>query len=205
MGSKVQDYEASWEPDIAKRILSEAAAADQDSGRPYMVALVGIPGSGKSISTFLLANTLEEAGISVMICPHDGYHYPLEQLKQFPNPDDMIYRRGAPDTFDPQALHRDLERIRHGNDDSMIIMVPGFDHAKGDPEPDSHVFDRSKHNVVICEGLVSTPQAQKVNYIVNLVVSSKYVFLTIVSAFLRYLSTSFMTRMVGMRLRAYLI
>lgn len=143
--------------------------------------------------------------MSVMICPHDGYHYPLEQLKQFPNPDDMIYRRGAPDTFDPQALHRDLERIRHGNDDSMIIMVPGFDHAKGDPEPDSHVFDRSKHSVVICEGLVSTPQAQKVNYIINLVVSSKYVFLTIVSAFLRYLSTSFMTRMVGMRLRAYLI
>ena len=33
-------------------------------------------------------------------------------------------------------------------------MIPGFDHAKGDPEPDAHAFDRNQHQVVIGEGLV---------------------------------------------------
>jgi pantothenate kinase len=83
--------------------------------------------------------------------PHDGYHYSLSQLRMFPEPDDSIYRRGAPDTFDAAALRRDLDRIR--NSESPIVSLPGFDHSKGDPEPDRHVFDRYLHDIVICEGL----------------------------------------------------
>ena len=83
--------------------------------------------------------------------PHDGYHYTLDYLRSFPDPQDMIYRRGAPDTFDPHALLRDLRRVRAGDED--IIKLPAFDHARGDPEPETHVFDRSRHRVVICEGL----------------------------------------------------
>ena len=44
----------------------------------------------------------------------DGYHYSLQELSKFPNPTDVIYRRGAPDTFNPIALARDLERIAYG-------------------------------------------------------------------------------------------
>ena len=80
-----------------------------------------------------------------------GYHYPLDYLKTFPDADDFVYRRGAPDTFDPRALLRDLDRIRNGDED--IIKLPAFDHAKADPEPDTHIFDRSIHKVVLCEGL----------------------------------------------------
>ena len=109
------------------------------------------PGSGKSVCSFMLASILEQNGIPTMICPHDGYHYPLEYLKTFPDAEDAIYRRGAPDTFDPQALHRDLLRIRDG--DEEIIKLPAFDHSKGDPEPDTHIFDRNQHKVVLCEGL----------------------------------------------------
>lgn len=83
----------------------------------------------------------------------DGYHYSLEQLAEFPDADDKIYRRGATDTFDPSLLARDLERIAHGKED--IVHIPGFDHALGDPVKDQHQFDRNKHKVVICEGLVS--------------------------------------------------
>jgi pantothenate kinase len=89
-----------------------------------------------------------------MTMPHDGYHYTLDYLKSFANSDDAIYRRGAPDTFDPASLYRDMERIRNNtNEEEDLIKVPGFDHANGDPEPDQHIFDRNHHDVVICEGL----------------------------------------------------
>jgi pantothenate kinase len=84
----------------------------------------------------------------------DGYHYSLEQLATFPDAEDKIYRRGATDTFDPASLARDLERIAHGREDK--IHIPGFDHALGDPVQDQHVFERNRHKVVICEGLVCT-------------------------------------------------
>ena len=164
-------YEHSWEPDVAHRISNDISKLNQEERdepqqkQPYMIALVGIPGGGKSVSALLLANLLEEqCSLSTMIMPHDGYHYPLEQLKLFPNPDDVIYRRGAPDTFDPQSLLRDLKRIRYGaanatrdSDGNVenIIFVPGFDHGIGDPQPEAHCFDRSRHQIVICEGLVS--------------------------------------------------
>jgi pantothenate kinase len=87
-----------------------------------------------------------------MIMPHDGYHYPLRQLRAMPNAPDLIYRRGAPDTFDAAALGRDLDRIRHRAEE-LLISLPGFDHARGDPDPNRHVFDRTAHDIVICEGL----------------------------------------------------
>jgi len=34
-----------------------------------------------------------------------------------------------------------------------LSQLPAFDHGRGDPEPDTHVFDRHRHKVVICEGL----------------------------------------------------
>jgi pantothenate kinase len=110
-----------------------------------------MPGSGKSVSTLLLSSFLEQKGLPTMVCPHDGYHYPLDYLKTFPDPDDAVYRRGAPDTFDPVALYRDLIRIRDGDED--VIKLPAFDHARGDPEPDTHIFNRKHHRVVLCEGL----------------------------------------------------
>ena len=101
----------------------------------------------------LLAQALEdELGYPCMIMPMDGYHYPLETLRTWPDPVDAIYRRGAPDTFDTSALMRDLNRIKTGVDED-IIKLPAFDHARADPEPDTHIFDRNKHKVVICEGL----------------------------------------------------
>lgn len=83
--------------------------------------------------------------------PFDGYHYSLATLKSLPKSEELIYRRGAPDTFDRQGLLKDLERIRFG--DESHIPLPGFDHAIGDPEVGAHVFDREQHKVVICEGL----------------------------------------------------
>jgi len=156
----------SWEKDMAQTIW-ERMQQTPDNHRPYMVGLVGMPGSGKSASSFLLANELEQQfGLKSMTMPHDGYHYTMDYLRTLGNSgdgdgsdnksNDAIYRRGAPDTFDSASLLRDMERIRNSNDDEgeeTIIKIPGFDHAKGDPTPDQHIFDRHQHPVVICEGL----------------------------------------------------
>jgi len=146
----------SWEPDVADQIKRRLESLDRGGkngrgGRPLMVGLVGPPGSGKGVGGLIVADLLEQSGIHTAIVPHNGYHYPLEYLRTFPEPEDMIYRRGAPDTFHAQALIRDLLRIRDG--DEEVITTPGFDHAEGDPQPDKHNFDRNVHSVVICEGL----------------------------------------------------
>lgn len=82
----------------------------------------------------------------------DGYHYPIDVLQKFPDPEDAIYRRGAPDTFDSRKLQTDLERIKNDQGEA-VVSIPGFDHAKGNPEPDKHCFIRSQHKIVLCEGL----------------------------------------------------
>jgi pantothenate kinase len=89
--------------------------------------------------------------VGSVLMPFDGYHYPVSTLSSFPNPEDALYRRGAPDTFDVEALKRDLHSIRYGA--GSHVYVPGFDHAAGDPEANSHLFEREKHSVLVCEGL----------------------------------------------------
>jgi len=81
----------------------------------------------------------------------DGFHLPLQALAERPNAADMIYRRGAPDTFDPAGLARELSRIAYG--DEPTVSIPGFDHAQGDPVPEQHTFEREQHQIVICEGI----------------------------------------------------
>ena len=142
----------SWEPEVANTILDLAAIHRRrrhpQPERPFLVGVVGIPGSGKSTSCGILETRVGPTGI---VIPMDGYHYPLETLRQMNNPDDVVYRRGAPDTFDPSALQNDLSQIVHGTE--SIVRIPGFDHAVGDPTPDQHTFVRGQHQIVICEGL----------------------------------------------------
>jgi pantothenate kinase len=137
----------SWEPGVASTILGLAQRRDDNKDRPFLVGVVGIPGSGKSTSCRILEELLPDC----MVIPMDGYHFSLETLRQMENPDDLIYRRGAPDTFDPQALTKDLLRIVEGKEPT--VSIPGFDHAIGDPIPNQHTFTRGQHPIVICEGL----------------------------------------------------
>jgi pantothenate kinase len=151
--TNIPDLKLTWEPEVAAGIRKSCEetvpTTEEEEDRPYMVAVVGIPGSGKTTSAFILQEMLENLGCLVM--PFDGYHYPLADLENFPNPVDAKYRRGAPDTFDSEALRRDLEKIRFGKGEKLYI--PGFDHGVGDPEKDKYVFRRYQHKIVLCEGL----------------------------------------------------
>ena len=136
-----------WEPKVAQHIVTLRNVSNPH--RPLMVGLVGIPGSGKTVSSDILAQLIGKDRCLVM--PMDGYHYSMTQLMEFPHADDAIYRRGACDTFDAATLAKDLERVAHGKE--LTVSIPGFDHAKGDPTPNQHHFDRNQHDIVICEGL----------------------------------------------------
>lgn len=138
-----------WEVEMAKDLRERAARSPP--GRPLMVAVVGMPGAGKSTAGRALERLL---GPSCLVLPMDGFHLPLAALRARPDAADAIYRRGAPDTFDPAAL---CERLGEICGDTAAapeeVRLPGFDHAVGDPTEDAFVFDRRRHRIVIVEGL----------------------------------------------------
>ena len=147
-------WKITWQKEVADKIRGQLKMhmdrnKDEPVKKPLMVSVVGIPGSGKSVGCEILNDLLADVGCMVM--PFDGYHYPLDYLKSLPEAQDFIYRRGAPDTFDSGALLRDLNRIKIGEED--IVRIPGFDHARGDPEHDAHAFCRANTNIVLVEGL----------------------------------------------------
>lgn len=152
VAKKFAGLDLTWEQEVADKIRDQLylkQMEDPSSTEPLMVSVVGAPGSGKSTSVEVLEHLLQDVGCLNM--PFDGYHITMDQLKSMPNAADVIYRRGAPDTFDANGLKYDLLRIKCGDED--VIHVPGFDHAAGDPEPDAYQFERGQHNVVLCEGL----------------------------------------------------
>jgi pantothenate kinase len=144
---KIANVTVSWEPEAAAKILKLQKIKGRNPNRPFMVGIVGIPGTGKSTSADILSSMLKGS----IVMPMDGYHYSMAELMKFPNAVDSIYRRGAPDTFDPASLQKDLERIVKRKE--ATVSIPGFDHAKGDPEENQHTFVRNKHSIVICEGI----------------------------------------------------
>jgi pantothenate kinase len=106
---------------------------------PWLIAVAGIPGSGKS--TVAAAVVAQVPG--AVVVPMDGYHLPRAVL----SPDQMI-RRGAPDTFNATALRRDLTRLK----ETRSGVFPAFDHAVKDPEPGAIVVG-PEAPLVIVEGL----------------------------------------------------
>lgn len=140
-------WERSISSDIRHRMVSKSSGET-----PFMIAIAGIPGSGKSTSSHILSEILKnDFHITNVVIPMDGYHYPLAVLQTFDNSADVIYRRGAEDTFDSDALFQTLLKIKFGSEEK--VHIPGFDHAKGDPERDAYTYQRSEHSAVICEGL----------------------------------------------------
>mmetsp|Transcript_16229 Transcript_16229/g.24259 ORF Transcript_16229/g.24259 Transcript_16229/m.24259 type:complete len:229 (+) Transcript_16229:173-859(+) len=145
-----EDHKVTWEAEVAEHIKSILLKdSRQNNSGPLMVGIVGIPGSGKTTSARILSDMLKNLQIPNMIMPMDGYHYPLSTLNSFENANDLVYRRGAPDTFDSQRLMNDLSQIKKG----LETFVPDFDHAVGDPIPNAFKFESQKSLVVICEGL----------------------------------------------------
>ena len=90
----------------------------------YLIAIAGIPGSGKTT----LCEVLQSRRPDSVVIPMDGYHYPRCQLDV-----EGMRRRGAPFTFDSPSFQTDLKRLKQTRAGSF----PAFDHAEKDPRPNA--------------------------------------------------------------------
>ena len=113
------------EPIAAATIRAEAIL-DSLRKHPdaYLIAIAGIPGSGKTT----LCDVLKSRRPDAVVVPMDGYHLPRCQLDA-----EGMRRRGAQYTFDAANFRSDLERLKQ----TRSGLFPTFDHAEKDPKPDT--------------------------------------------------------------------
>ena len=103
------------------------------SGKPrILVALVGLPGAGKSTVAARWAEAVNRrAGAGQMqVLGMDGFHLPRAALARMPDPALALARRGAPWTFDAAGLR---ERLLALQDGGQAVSWPDFQHDVGDP------------------------------------------------------------------------
>ena len=128
-------------PVVAATALRVDAILAALRNRPaaYLIAIAGVPGSGKTTLCDVLLTRLPDA----RIVPLDGYHLPRSQLDA-----DGMRRRGAPYTFDASRFRSDLVRLKQ----TRSGLFPTFDHAEKDPRPNMIRVTPSVP-IVIVEGL----------------------------------------------------
>ncbi|CAK9787274.1 unnamed protein product [Cutaneotrichosporon oleaginosum] len=128
---------------LAKRILSSAAR--------FVVAIGGIPGSGKSTVAYPLIERINAlAGSEVaMGLGTDGWHYSQAQLRAMPNSEMLFRRRGAHFTFDGDSYAAFVGRL-----DEPALQFPSFSHRDKDPVAEGG-WIAPHHRIVVIEGLHS--------------------------------------------------
>ncbi|WP_227367635.1 nucleoside triphosphate hydrolase [Halomonas sp. M20] len=126
--------------DMASRLLE--AAQDR---RRFIVALAGPPAAGKSFLSEWLCRELNgrRPGIAAVV-PMDGYHFDNAVLE----PRGLVPLKGAPETFDVDGLHQDLERIRRAD---KTVAVPVFDRPLDLARAGGRLIT-PEHRLVIVEG-----------------------------------------------------
>lgn len=126
--------------DMAARLLD--AAADYPR---FIVALAGPPAAGKSFLSEWLARELDARvpGIAAVV-PMDGYHLDNAVLE----PRGQVPIKGAPETFDPDGLLHDLQRIRRAE---RTVAVPVFDRPLDLARAGGRLITL-EHRIVIVEG-----------------------------------------------------
>ena len=137
------------------RLLAQAETA----GPRWIIALAGVPGSGKTTRASQLADTVNHRTKpgTVAVLSMDGFHLPKAALQRFPNPAAAFARRGAPWTFDTAALEQRLRQLRTSAGQADVSW-PGFEHTVGDPLEDAHRVPGSTR-LIIVEGLYLLHQA----------------------------------------------
>lgn len=123
------------------------------SSSRIFIALVGLPGAGKSTLAATLQNEMRQrcGEFSMMALGMDGFHLPKAALRQMPDPVAAFARRGAPWTFDPVALATRLHDLRQAFG-RHAVPWPVFEHGVGDPV-EGAVTVPSAIRLVLVEGL----------------------------------------------------
>ncbi|KZT05353.1 P-loop containing nucleoside triphosphate hydrolase protein [Laetiporus sulphureus 93-53] len=136
----------------------------QKRAPPLMVGVQGPQGSGKTLLTTHLLNTLTSApdSLSLAVLSIDDLYLPHSQLVAVAaaNPDNRLLRgRGQPGTHDLVTASKVLRELKEINDDAReshtTVVIPRFDKSlyggEGD-RVDSGTIVHSPLDVVILEG-----------------------------------------------------
>ena len=137
VGAKMTDKPAR----LAEPLIELLALLDESSHRRgvrqrVVVALAGLPGSGKSTmaSQWAQAINAQRGANTALALGMDGFHLSRAQLAEFADPQAALMRRGAPWTFDPTAFAQNLRAIKNpGSLPASTQTWPGFEHGVGDP------------------------------------------------------------------------
>ena len=135
------------DPRLLDRCVALVAAAAGD-GRRRVLGISGAPGAGKTtLVEALLAAVAADPRLAGRVAhvPMDGYHLPNAELDRLGRRD----RKGAPDTFDVDAYAATLAAARAVP--RAALTAPSFDHAVGEPEPDS-IEVAAESDLVVTEG-----------------------------------------------------
>lgn len=125
-----------------------------------LVGIAGPPGSGKTtiaahVLTLLNSPAMTGVPIPAVAVAMDGFHYTRAQLDDFADPAEAHKRRGAPWTFDVDAVLRLVQQLHVSTlldpQDRVNILAPSFDHAIKDPVPNDICIPAAA-SVVILEG-----------------------------------------------------
>ncbi|GAB7348174.1 hypothetical protein MBLNU459_g6183t1 [Dothideomycetes sp. NU459] len=151
--------------DQVDRLVKKTWTKFQDVPRSQrlMIAVSGIPGSGKTTLASKVASRLNEMhhrlcpGLAnnddiAAFVPMDGYHLSREQLSAMPDPDTAHARRGAAFTFDASAFLELVKKLRAPLcPESATLYAPSFDHAVKDPVADD-IPIRPSSRILVFEG-----------------------------------------------------
>lgn len=140
----------------------------------FLVAIAGVPGSGKTTTAEAVVQQLNlDPSVHAAILSMDGFHLPRAALDQLPNTTEAYVRRGAPWTFDVAAFLQFIHRLRIWADKTPlapphsaswpatdVIQAPAFDHQAKDPV-DGGITITPNVSIIIIEGnylLLDEPQ-----------------------------------------------
>ncbi|KAI3038551.1 hypothetical protein CBS76997_8449 [Aspergillus niger] len=147
---------------IAEAIQQEARKNDK---KRLLVAIAGIPGSGKTTTASAVAQQLraESQPNKIALISMDGFHLSRAALDTLPNREEAYIRRGAPWTFDAVRFVTFVQQLRQWADstpfpsdggsssDATVIYAPSFDHEAKDPIENGMVVT-SDASIIIIEG-----------------------------------------------------
>ena len=102
-------------------LASLVVGRERSDARPFIVAIVGSPGAGKTAAAHRLTGRLANVGLSSVVVGMDGFHLCDAALAALGRSD----RKGAPDTFDADGLTTLLTRIVGGP--TATVWAPAFD------------------------------------------------------------------------------
>ena len=125
-------------------ILRRHAAAALAAGTPYVVGVAGSVAVGKSTFAAALGETIAAWPARVAAIATDGYLFPNAVLAER----NISMRKGFPESYDVEALRRDLAAIKSG----ARVAMPRYSHVTYDVDRDNPLIVE-KPDVLILDGL----------------------------------------------------